>query len=136
MPLDNETKEKIRKYKQNQGVTSLDVIAGVLAYLQPMVIYRQDRSEWHRIFYKYKDEELFWEFTWKMNGLYPYSKLLDSSMMSLYVSGLYTPVGFRDVMVRYKQHDYLQIMLRKFTDEEKKLLEEIARDIHRSVEKE
>ena len=136
--LDEGTKARIAAFKARIVVdpTPLDVIAGILSYFDKEE-FTTDFDKIHSQFFAFRDEELFKEFSFKDNGIYPYSELLEDIFSRLSVSGLLTcqnPI-YQRFEIKEKQKEIIRkTSLRKFSDPQKQELERISKIIQRSLE--
>jgi len=102
-----------------------------------ILCYKNDKEVIHRTFQEFKEDPLFEEFSWKDDGRYPYSELLESSITSLHVASLLTWVDLRYIMIRYKQQERIaEGIHNKFSPLEKEVLKFIAHLLHERLEKE
>lgn len=136
--LDEGTKARIAAFKAKIIVdpTPLDVIAGILSYFDEEE-FTTDFEKIHSQFFEFREVELFKEFSFRDNGIYPYSELLEDIFSRLSVSGLLTcqnPIYQRFEIKERQKEIIRRTSLRKFNEPQKRELERISKIIQKSLE--
>lgn len=134
-----ETEKKIvaLKKKLQKNTTPQDIVAAIFYYFKgDKILFTTDYEKIHNAFYKFKEDSLFDEFSYRNMGLYYWSENLENSLSGLSISRLLTrhnPI-YQIYEINSKQKEQIKnTILIKFKDDQKKRIQEISSEIEKEI---